>query len=256
MTFSSNHAIAPTQHSKRRFFLTSAALSAAMMLCATSPASAEGFGIVAGGGSVNLDIENMRERKFATVIRQQFDFSCGSAAVATLLTHHYDRKTSETDAFKAMWEVGDQDRIKTVGFSLLEMKAYLETLDYRADGFKLTLDRIDEIGVPGIALIDTKGYKHFVVIKGITPKTVLIGDPSTGLTAVTRKDFAKMWDGIILFIRTDVKTGKLAFNARKDWRRSPSAPYDRAQDMEPLSSYLLAQTRPFLSLTSVPSVVE
>ena len=40
-----------------------------------------------------------------------------------------------------------QERIKKLGFSLLEMKQYLEGQGMKADGFKLTLDRIAEIVV-------------------------------------------------------------------------------------------------------------
>ena len=90
----------------------------------------------------------MAELKFNNVVRQQYDYSCGSAALATLLTYHYDRPITETDAFRSMWEVGDQERIKQLGFSLFEMKTYLERIGLKADGFRLTLDRVKEIGVP------------------------------------------------------------------------------------------------------------
>ncbi|MBL4619465.1 MAG: C39 family peptidase [Marinicaulis sp.] len=212
-----------------------------------SPASADGLFIGSGGITANVKVTSMAERKFETVVRQQFDFSCGSAALATLLTFHYDHDVSETSAFQAMWDVGDQDRISELGFSLLEMKQYLEENDMIADGFRLTLDRIQEIGVPGIALIEVKGYKHFVVIKGITDKTVLIGDPSAGVHARTRKEFEKLWDGVVLFIRSDVARGKANFNKAADWRLAPSSPFDRATDQESLQSIALYQTRPLSS---------
>ena len=209
-----------------------------------SSAAAEIFQMPSGGFAT-IELENFTERKNSRVTHQQYDFSCGSAAVATLLTYHYARPTTEVDAFKAMWAVGDQERIRSVGFSLLEIKAYLESLGYVADGFKLSgLKRVADIGVPGIALIDTKGYKHFVVIKGITDKTVLFGDPSAGLVSMPRKEFAKMWDGVILFVRSNVHLGKENFNSTKDWRRAPSPPFDRASQHEPLSHSLLWQTRP------------
>jgi uncharacterized protein len=219
-----------------------AAFSAVM-----SSASADGLFIGGGGVTARVNVESMAARKYKTVVRQQFDFSCGSAALATLLTFHYGRTISEIDAFQAMWDVGEQDRIRELGFSLLEMKRYLEGTGLTADGFQLTLDRIQEIGVPGIALIDVKGYKHFVVIKGITDKTVLIGDPSTGVQSRSRKDFERQWDGTILFIRSDVVRGKANFNKTADWRLAPSSPFDRAKDVEPLQSVALGQTRPSFS---------
>ena len=48
------------------------------------------------------------------MIHQQFDYSCGSAALATLLRFQYHKQTNEAGVFKAMYEVGDQDRIQTL----------------------------------------------------------------------------------------------------------------------------------------------
>ena len=137
---------------------------------ASAPASAGDIFVAAGGANTRVNVKSMADRKFQRVVSQQYDFSCGSAALATLLTYHYDRDTTEVDAFQNMWAVGDQARIRELGFSLLEMKKYLESINLKADGFQVSLDRIQEIGVPGIALIEVRGYRHFVVIKGITDK--------------------------------------------------------------------------------------
>ncbi len=244
----------------KRLSLFSAMLGCAALVSlsvgVSSPAIASDLFVMSGGANARVKVTSMADRKFETVVRQQYDFSCGSAALATLLTHHYDVQISETDAFQAMWAVGDQDRIRELGFSLLEMKRYLEEAGMLADGFRLTLDRIQEIGVPGIALIDVKGYKHFVVIKGITERTVLVGDPSTGVHSFTRKEFEGIWDGVILFIRSDVMRGKENFNKAEDWRLAPSSPFDRAKDVESLQSVALTQTRPSFSGFSISTEVE
>ncbi|MEM9494821.1 MAG: C39 family peptidase [Pseudomonadota bacterium] len=178
--------------------------------------------MVTGTGFVRIPIDNIVERRFGTIIRQQYDFSCGSAAVATLLSYHYDRPTSEQDAFTAMWARGDQQRISQFGFSLAEMKIFLEALGYRADGFKLTLDRVAEVGVPGIALINLNGYKHFVVVKGVTDRVVLYGDPAAGIKVKSRKEFEELWeDGIFLLIRSNIEEGKNNFNKTTDWKLAP-----------------------------------
>lgn len=221
-----------------------------------APAAAGDVMVTAGGFNARVPVKSMAARKTETVVRQQYDFSCGSAAVATLLTNHYGVHTTETDAFRAMWEVGEKDRIRKLGFSLLEMKRYLESLGMKADGFRLTLDRVQEIGVPGIALIDVKGYRHFVVIKGITDRQVLIGDPSKGLITKPRNEFEKHWDGVILFIRSDVAKGKSGFNRVADWRLAPSAPFDRPLDQETLQSFTMNQTRPSFSGFSIGTIVE
>jgi predicted double-glycine peptidase len=228
-------------------------LTAALFVPVAAPAYAGDMAFAAGGASYRIKVQSLLERKFGTVVRQQYDFSCGSAALATLLTHHYGRPITETDAFRAMWEVGDQDRIRQLGFSLLEMKGYLENIGLRADGFRLSVDRIAEIGVPGIALIEVNGYRHFVVVKGVTGRRVLLGDPSKGLLTKSRREFEKVWDGTILYIRSEVAMGKDNFNSVADWRLIPGAPFDRANDLEPLQSSALHATRPAFSGFTIPS---
>lgn len=230
--------------------LGAAALACGLVFIAQT-ASAGDYTIVAGGAAPRVSIQSMKERQFATVVRQQFDFSCGSAALATLLTHHYGRPTSEADAFSVMWAVGDQDRIRKLGFSLLEMKRYLEAKGMRADGFKMTIERVRDVGVPGVALINEGGYRHFVVVKGIARDKVLVGDPARGLRMMSLKRFSRMWDGTIMFIRSDVATGKSSFNAARDWRLTPLGPADRAHDGETLQAAHLDQTRSAFSGLSI-----
>ena len=212
---------------------------------------------MAGGAEARVQVQSMQARKFATVVPQRFDFSCGSAALATLLTHHYNKPTGEADPLQAMWAVGDQQRIRELGFSLFEMKAYLESLGLLADGFTLTLDRVEEIGVPGVALIDVKGYRHFVVVKGVSPRHVLVGDPSAGVKMIPRERFEKIWDGTILFVRSDVQTGRANFNSAKDWALTPLGPRFAARPLEreTLEDALLHQTRPNFSGFTIDSIV-
>jgi hypothetical protein len=78
------------------------------------------------GGSYSVSVTSWRDIPFRTVVRQQYDYSCGSAALATLLHFHYGLRVGESDVFQAMYAVGDQARIQEVGFSMLDMKSYLE----------------------------------------------------------------------------------------------------------------------------------
>ncbi|MFZ5617567.1 MAG: C39 family peptidase [Pseudomonadota bacterium] len=224
-------------------FIGGVGAAVALALSAAAPAHAGDLVLHSGGGASRIKVQSLLERRYATVVRQQFDFSCGSAAIATLLTHHYNRPTTESDAFRAMWEAGDQARIRELGFSLLEMKNFLEAGGLRADGFNLTLDRVAEIGVPGIALIDEGGYRHFVVVKGLARGKILLGDPARGLRTVSSKKFRQVWDGTILFVRSDLTTGKEGFNHARDWKLTPIGPSDRALDREPLQAAHLDQTR-------------
>ena len=133
------------------------------------------------GGDYAIRVATLKElrdqRAFRTTIRQQHDFSCGSAAVATLLTYHYDRPVTEAEVFRVMYEHGDKAKIQRYGFSLLDMKRYLASAGFEADGFEVTLDKLAEVRVPAIALVRENGYNHFVVIKCVRDCKVLVCDP-------------------------------------------------------------------------------
>jgi uncharacterized protein len=174
----------------------------------------------ANTGNYNLHITSYAEIPFRTVIRQQFDYSCGSAALATLLHFHYGLRTNEADVFKAMYAVGDQARIQKLGFSLLDMKNYLATLGYRADGYRIDLEKLREIGVPAIALIQIGSYKHFVVVKGALGDQVLIGDPALGLREFKKSEFLKAWNGVAFLIHEEPAGGRAPnFNSPGEWKR-------------------------------------
>lgn len=197
----------------------------AFALCAA--AAAGPVNISGSFGSFNLKPKSLQEMRWDRVVRQQYDFSCGSAAVATLLTYHYERPTSEDEVFKAMISVGDRAKIRAQGFSMLDMKRYLDARGLRSDGFRMELNAFLKIGVPGITLVDTQGYRHFVVVKGLDDDTVLVGDPAVGTVAIAKQRFKDIWRGAVLAARADIQTARQHFNSAGDWRVRPRAPIDR-----------------------------
>lgn len=210
---------------------------AGVFACAT----AAGADIAAlGGARFDVPVTSLREARFQRTLHQQYDFSCGSAAVATLLTHHYDDRVTERFVFEQMYRQGDQQKIRREGFSLLDIKRFLAARGFLADGFQLPLDKLAEARFPAIVLVADKGYRHFVVVKGLTPSRVLIGDPAGGTRAMPRDGFEAIWQGRLLFVihgRVTRPGQVLAagpalrparFNDADDWRVAPAAPLEQA----------------------------
>lgn len=198
----------------------------ALVPAAISPASAD---VRIGGdsnGYFTVSVMSWWEIPFRTVVRQRYDFSCGSAAIATLLTYHYDRKTDERTPFTAMWEQGQQEEIRKAGFSLFDMKNYLNGIGYRAEGFRFSMDSLKKLRRPAIVLLNLKGYMHFVVVKGVRGDKVLVGDPTLGLGEYSTADFAKYWNGILLAIVETPDKQKPRFNLASDWGPWAKAPVD------------------------------
>ncbi len=191
-----------------------------------------------GGGLLNVKITSLKERRFSTTIRQQHDYSCGSAALATLLTYQYDHPVDEVTVFKAMWETGDQAKISREGFSLLDIKHYLEGIGYSADGYTAPLEKLASVGIPAIVLIRDNGYNHFVVVRGIRDGKVAVADPSMGARVIPLAQFKKMMLNRILFVINGRKE-QVAFNRAADWKTREKAPIGAALGTDHLASSIL-----------------
>jgi hypothetical protein len=235
-----------------------AALSLLLTAALTPPgAMAESsLPIVDAGGFFNVSLPSFRESKFHRVVPQGHDFSCGSAAIATLLTYHYERPTTEREVLDEMMLFGDTERIVTQGFSMGDMKDYLERHGYQSGGFQAPLDVLLKAGIPGVVLVNTKGFLHFVVVKGIVDDYVLVGDPALGSSIKKRTDFEKIWTGVIFVVTDHDKEGRAHFNDKMEWSSwwvLPQSPNALAMGMrQDLSSFLLTLPNPVTNFTVVP----
>ena len=196
--------------------------------------------IDAGGGLVTAKVASLKELRFKNIIRQERDFSCGSAALATLLTYHYDDPVTEEKVFDVMFNRGNKAKIEREGFSLLDMKRYLEANGYHADGYVVpTLNKVAKVGIPVIVLINNGGYLHFVVVKGIDSEKVLLGDPATGTRTLLRPDFEAIWNKLVFVIHDKKLTARVAFNRDTDWKIREKSLLGVALSRESLGAFSL-----------------
>jgi predicted double-glycine peptidase len=219
-------------------------LAALIGLCSAGACLADSVNVpYEMGGAYSLPVTSMKAARFRAMIRQQYDFSCGSAALSTLLTHHYGFKVSEETVFVAMYEKGDQPKIRREGFSLFDMKRYLESQGFQADGFEAPLNKLESAGIPAIVLINENGYNHFVVIKGIRDGRVLIGDPSSGTRAMPQAAFEALWSNGILFVVSN-RQELAKFNVAAEWNALPRAPLANGINREGLAGIVMTKAGP------------
>jgi predicted double-glycine peptidase len=169
------------------------------------------------GETVRVGLVSWRDLPFQTVKHQAFDYSCGSAAVATLMTYVYGVPTDEKAVFEEMFAKGDQEKIRREGFSMLDMSNYLNAHGLRSEGYRINEDAIQEYRLPFIALVNNKGYNHFVVIKTMDQGRVLVGDPNTGNTEYSKNDFTKIWNGLALIVTNDATKARTAYSNPDEW---------------------------------------
>jgi len=156
-----------------------------------------------GGGAYSQDVslEPFSELKYKHIVRQAYDYSCGSAALVTILNFHLGLKVTEQQAMEGMLDKGEKEKIiERRGFSLLDMKRYVASLGVSGAGYRAEVKDLLALTEPAIVPIDYAGAKHFVVLRGIRDGVVFIADPSAGNIAFSVEDFARLWDKNTLFI--------------------------------------------------------
>jgi hypothetical protein len=153
-----------------------------------------------GMGLYVKKVKSYREVRMNKVIPQTEDFSCGAAALATLLRYHFGNHLTERKVILGMFDQGDKEQIRKVGFSMLEMKRFCEQLQYQGEGYKIDLQKLRQINIPVITLMDTRNYKHFVVIRKVDDRFVYIADPSFGNRRIRLADFEASWNRVIFAV--------------------------------------------------------
>lgn len=149
----------------------------------------------------SLRLEPQSELKFRHIVRQAYDYSCGSAALVTILKHDLGFNVTEQQAMEGMLEHGEKEKIiERRGFSLLDMKRYAASFGVSSAGFRGEISDLKELVGPAIVPIDYAGAKHFVVLRGVRDGLVYIADPSAGKLVFSLREFATLWDRNTLFV--------------------------------------------------------
>ena len=154
-----------------------------------------------GPSHEHVGITSWTALKNKGVVHQQYDFSCGSASLTTVLQEYIGLKVSETDAMNGMLRYGETNKIiERRGFSLLDMKRYAAQIGYRSAGFKAGFSDLSSLEYPGIVPIKYGGFDHFVVLKSVRAGHVMIADPALGNFTMTSAQFQKFWNPQVIFI--------------------------------------------------------
>ena len=139
-------------------------------------------------------VRSLLELREQQVVRQNWDLTCGAAAIATLLTYQLGRPVTERQVALAMLRRTTPSLVRSrLGFSLLDLKIYAATQGLAAAAFDgMSLDDLDAMA-PAIVPTRPHGFRHFVVYRGRIGDQVLIADPAFGNRALPAAEFRALW---------------------------------------------------------------
>ena len=131
--------------------------------------------------------ENWKTLRDSSIVKQNFESSCGGASLATLLNFYYGQNVSEIDILKAM----DSNGKKQVSFS--EMLKILPQFGFQGQGYAAGYDQLKQLKIPVVVYIKPKGEDHFSILRGISDDTVWLADSSYGNLKMSKTQFLEVW---------------------------------------------------------------
>jgi uncharacterized protein len=172
------------------------AVRLALLLLALSPLTAWPEQAVVPNQYEIPRVQSMRALRDAGVVRQKYDYSCGSAALATLLTYALDDPTDEDAILRVILSPLASDELRALqkrGLSLLDLQKIAQGRGHKAQGFRIAADQLSKLSRPLIVFIKPNGYEHFAVFKGLRGDRVHLADPSLGNVRMPLYRFLDMW---------------------------------------------------------------
>lgn len=148
-----------------------------------------------------VQIKPALEDQFRGIVRQAYDYSCGSAALTTLLNGYVGTQLNEQQTMSGLLRYGEYDRIiERRSFSLLDMKRFVAALGMESGGYRGEFSDLVKQGQPAIVPISYAGFKHFVVYKAYKNGRVYVADPALGNISFDEERFKEVWENNTLFL--------------------------------------------------------
>lgn len=137
--------------------------------------------------TVRVPVESWKTLRDRQVVKQDLDFSCGAASLATLLNAHYGQDISEIELLEAMNKQNGRA-------SFEDMAQALPQFGFKAQGFAANWEQLQKLKMPVLVYVKHRKNDHFSVLRGIDKNTVWLADPSQGNRTYSKHQFLAMWE--------------------------------------------------------------
>lgn len=135
---------------------------------------------------IRIPIQSWKTLRDARIVKQDLDYSCSAASLATLLNEFYGQSVTEEALLKAM-DKGD------LRASFEDMQKALPQFGFKAQGFAASYEQLMRLKAPVVVYLKHRKDDHFSVLRGINESTVWLADPSLGNRTYSKEQFLEMW---------------------------------------------------------------
>lgn len=165
----------------------------------------------------------LQELRYEKVVRQDTDYSCGAASLATLMTYYFGDPTTEEEILALLTrdlDPRERELRELGGYSLFDLKQAAVAKGYRAAGYRLTFDQLRQLAAPVLVYVVPLGYRHFAVLRDVVGDRVLLADPARGNLRMSVHRFLDEWGGIAFVLgkegEEEIGSHSLAVSAPRD----------------------------------------
>lgn len=177
-------------------------LAVALLICASQALAGATIRTI-GGGRFSYNVTPLKTLQTRKINIQRYDYTCGAAALSSILQYQYDEQVDEGDVIMYVL----RNRLSTIpviqrkGLSLLQLKKVALHYGYKAIGYgQMTVADLAALNVPAIVPVHLYGFDHFLLFTGMIGDRVFLADPSSGNITMRRHTFDEAWKGRIGFI--------------------------------------------------------
>ncbi len=144
-----------------------------------------------------------QELKRRNVVMQNYDYSCGAAALATILRYYWNDPATEKQIISILFKILTPDEIRDRvkhGLAISDLRQASVEMGYLASIGNLSFDRLAQSKIPLIVPIRLDDYDHFVVYRGMAGGRVYLADPVRGNVRPTVQEFCCQWKKNVILV--------------------------------------------------------
>lgn len=162
------------------------------------------------GRSITERPKTYLDLKFAYTVRQRRDFTCGAAALATILKYHYEMPVTEEMIFWMIVNRYKPEELKKKaekGFSFEDLIYVADKLGFKSQAAVVDIAELQKLSGPVILQLNLKRFDHFAVLRKKTDDLAYMSDPLTGQMTLNNTEFKAEFKGPVLAVWPSYVTG-------------------------------------------------
>lgn len=134
-----------------------------------------------------VPVRNWKAVRDERIVKQDLDYSCGAASLATLLNAYYGHAVTEQDLLQAMDKQDGRANFD-------DMARALAGRGFKAQGFAASWEQLVQLKMPVVVYLKHRKDDHFSVLRGISADAVWLADSALGNRTYSREQFLEMWN--------------------------------------------------------------